>query len=321
MILLHRSFLAVRMVAFIYLGVAFSTATSGASPAPRVLDPTLSLLVEANKATYAQFEPVYLACTLKNTTWQAIVADVKSIGLDGGRLSIYVTDGLGHRSQYYSGPVIDRLGKAIREFPPAGTKGDTMVGTVSLFFNDVTGSLAFPAPGKYDIDVKSYLGSLPEAKYAEAPTVHIEVVEPSGTDRQVIESMGGEDRLIQFLRRGAAKFCDEPVKSSCYAGLRGLVAKYPESHYSPAIAFGLARGLGVGNGQSTDQPHLEIEVLQDFLGRWSQHPLAPDATKFMALALEKAGREKEARAWVRRFEEKYPDRESPRRWIEAAKGD
>jgi len=292
--------------------------TAESVPAPTIVEPTLTLVVQANKTTYVQFEPVYLTCTLKNASWQAIAADISTLGLDGDRLTVYVQDAAGSRSQYYSGPIVDRLGTAIRDFAPAGMPGDRMVGFVSIFFNDVTGRLAFPVSGRYDIETKVFLGSLPEAKYAVGETLQIEVVEPSGVDRQLIESVGGEDRLIQLLKRSAVKYCDEKAQESCYAKLRGLVSRYSDSNYSPAIAFGLARAVGAGVVRGAPRPDLEAEILKEFLSQWSQHPLAPEVMRFLILALHKGGRDREASELVRRFEADYPGRESPRRWIKAA---
>lgn len=282
---------------------------------PTSVDQALTLLVATDKASYVLYEPVYLTCTLKNTTWSPIAAEIRSLALEDKYLTLSVEDARGERSRYYSGPVVDTLGNAMRDFLPAGYPGDMIQETVTVFHNDLTGRLAFPARGQYRIHGKVFLGRNPDPIFVEAQPVPIDILEPRAADVQLLEALGGQARLIELVNGDARTYCGESSKQSCYVKLRSLVARFSDSSYAPTLAFSLARLVSVRAGKGMEQPDLEVEILQEILERWPRHPLVANAMKSMALALQKAGRGKEALELVARFEEKYPGRESPRRWL------
>jgi hypothetical protein len=292
---------------------------SGSQDGIEVAESALVLLVEANKTDYVQFEPVYLTCTLKNTKPRPVDAAINTLALNGDRLMLLISGGDDKQDRYYSGIVVERRGKPSKRFAPVGEPGSTMVQTIAVFYNDITRRLAFPDVGSSGVEAKLYLGSMPEERYVRGAPVKLEVREPSGADKDMIESLGGNERLVQLLRRGASRFCEAKVKDECYEGLRALIGRYSDSSYAPPMAFDVARTIGAGVGQGSGRPIVEVNLLREFLGRWPQHPLVPDVMKFLALALERGGMKVEAAEVVRRFENEYPERESPRKWVDAAK--
>lgn len=283
---------------------------------PKSTDLTLTLSATSNKAEYVLYEPVYVDCDLKNTTWQPIVADVADLSLSGDRLTVELVDGAGHRAQYYSGPIVERAGQRMTDFAPAGSPGDSMAETITVLFNDVTRKLAFERTGNYTIETKVYLGSLPEPKYAAAHPIRIAVVDPGAADRGLIEAVGGKEALVQILRKGATKYCGDLSSESCRARVQNLVARFHDSHYAPAIAFMVARTVG-SRDKSPVPDARESVLLREFITKWPDHPLRPEATRLLSLALYREGRGAEAMEAVRQFEEEYPRRASPRAWLDA----
>ena len=290
-----------------------SSERPGITPAfPEPGPDDLTLQLEAEKTTYTLYEPVFLTATLENPTVSSVIADVRGLALVHKQMTLSVQEDDSEPVRYYSGFTATSVGSANRHFAP----GDSMVETLTVFFNDVSQSLAFPHPGQYTIYGKMYLGNHPDPVYKEAPPVGIDVVEPSVSDTQLIEFIGSDKALLSLLMGGARTYCREISKDDCLANKRGLLAQFPESHYAPLVAFSAARAaVWEGSAKGTNY-HLEAENLQDFLNRWPDYPRATVATRLLLRALHETGRDEEAMELIDRFEKEHPHRRSPRELIE-----
>ena len=309
-----------RIVLCIVMLLEFSSLRSSAethSPPPSSVDPTpasFTLTIAPGKSTYALYEPVYLTCTLKNPTFTTVLAEVRSLRVVDQYLRLAIRAEGGEPSKYYFGAVADTLGSANRDFAPAGYPGDSLVESVTVFFNNESRDLAFPRTGRFSILGSVYLGNHPDPVFVNANPVSIQVIEPRPVDLQLMDAVGSKDALVSLLKNGARGYCENRSSRECVKTLWRLVNEFPDSAYTPAITLQVASASAEGStARDTD---LEIKVLRHFLQQWPQHAQAPAVLRMLALALNSSGNKSEALDLVKSFEEKYPGRESPRRMIE-----
>jgi len=282
---------------------------------PEMVDPgdphELLLRVDVGKSTFVMYEPVILTYSLANLTDLSIRAETR-VPHEYRYLKISIRPESGNPIRFDSGPVADVPGVPSLRL----AAGVTMADDLTMFFNDATNELAFPRTGNYTILGRMYVGNSPEPVHIEAAPVSISVVEPGTADRQVIKSLGSEQDLVRLLRGGPYAYCKDSPDTDCPGKIKTLIREHPRSAYTPAIAFELANYYGWEKPGGTPQYKVEVEILQDFLDRWPEHPLAADVTSSLVYALERVGKEKEALDLCGQFEKKYPGRTSPRHQIE-----
>ncbi len=266
----------------------------------------LKLTIEASGKTLILYEPLVLTYTVSNTTERTIRSRVK-MTFEMGNLKLSIQPGDATGQDYFSGPVADGVlrGDVVHE------PGQSMSATVSMFHNDMSGTLAFPEIGRYTIRAKMLVG-FEEGKpvYLDAEPLVIDVAEPTPMDRQLEESLGTSEDLLGLLERGASRYCANRLGPSCFEELRVVVRNNPSSAYAPHIAYGLASAVEWGGIDVTPREQLAEELLREFPRTWPDHALSPDVSRLLIHIVAKSGRRQEAIELLRSFERTYPSRQS-----------
>lgn len=289
---------------FVSAGLCFVPST-GDDAAERCNDSTtLELSVSVQTGTFVLYEPVVVTYSVTNPTDVPVEAMV-FMPLSDGSINLYVSPSGAPRQLYQSGPNIEVAHSRPNRFEARERKSRA----VGVFYNDLTGTLAFPRPGSYTIRARLHVSSY-ERGYVtvEAQPLGIQIVEPSRIDQEAIEWFGSPGKLIWFLRDGVAEYCKGTVRALCLKRLGSFLERFSGSSYAPTVAFYLALAKSSKSGGMEGEVPNSGELLEKFFELWPDHPWAPDMIASLVDDLVEVGQRSDANRWIERFRRDYPDR-------------
>jgi hypothetical protein len=261
----------------------------------------LSLSASAGKSTYAMYEPVLLTYSVRNRM-DCRVETSLYIDRDLG-VQLLIEDEQGKQTPYIDGMSSDLIMTKNRVFEP----GDVDTGQHTLFYNDAARQLAFPHPGRYKIIVRGHVWNDPRPVLIESFPVLLNVRQVLDQDRQAIESLGSEDRLVTLFRDGIKRFCADRTPENCGDDLRLFLRRHFDSAYAPVAALYL--GQAVADGilpDGTEGEDLDA-LLNRFLKTWPSHPFESVAMRMMVEESQRHGKRDEAMERLHEFDQKYPE--------------
>lgn len=291
----------------ICLSVAWGALIARAGALETTMDSSvLELSIAVRAGTFALYEPVVVEYTVTNPTDKVIEA---MIFLESSNDIDFSISQNGQPGQPFRFEVSDC---STHSEPNRFAPHESQSRCISMFYNHQTRTLAFPAPGSYTIEERLDVSSFERGyETVKARPIVIQVVEPGGRDREAMEFLGSERDLIRLQRYGAAQYCKEPgSRSACVQRLLTFLDRYAASSYAPAVAYHLAMAKAAGSnpqGITRDLPN-SGDLLDMFFKAWATHPLAADVMALLAGDLARSGHTGDAKRWVDRFREDYPNR-------------
>ncbi len=256
---------------------------------------SLRLTIETHKDHFVLYEPVIVSYSIENPLSRPVRAII-SLNYRQHAIEFTITSPAEVTTKYFGGGFAD--GVQVDQLHPAGFLG---LERMEMVWNEETLNWAFPEPGKYVLRARMFVGDYPQPVYIEAAPRALEVTEPTGRNAEAIEYFESKDDFQSLIRRGAAGYCRGKPGPACFEELARFLHQYSDSAYAPMIARNLAGHLPV-----TPRVELGIQLLGEFMAKWSSHPHAPDVLYRLASALHEDGRHAEAATILRRLEKEYP---------------
>jgi hypothetical protein len=299
---LNRSLLLITLMLTQLLALVAETGEQPSSEKPAAAR-ALLFKISASKEMYVLYEPAVVTYSVQNITDYAIKASI--VMLPTAHDVEFKIEGPGGSTKVFSsGGIADVAPGIDDEILPREAK----ISEAEMYWNSLTGSLAFPEPGMYAIHARILVRGPGPVIYLESSPARFKVEAPSGLDAEAIAFFRSREDFLHLMKKGAASYClGRPVRS-CFEELNTFLKQHSGSAYAPWIMWDLGSRLAADMLDVSDRGDLAIDLHKRFLEKYPEHAEAANVMYSLVGILNKAGRKREEEELIQRFEKAYPER-------------